>query len=282
MYSKRSISLKISSRSGFGGGENESIEIKNPKCALNLGFGSIDGSVTAEAHVFGLSTRVMSMLTARGIGRYQVDPSDLTIEIYVDGHISFSGIVVQAFSNANTAPETTTSISAISTGELKFAAIKPTSISGQAPVSDILSDLCKQGGFLFEPYGLGGLVETNPNYSGSALSQIKNVCINNNIAFCVHLGAVVAWSRGSKTRQYTPEISKNSGLIGYPVFGSYGVQLQTTYTNKIFVGVDFNLITDVPNLSGEYNAVEVSHSLTTWTNGGSWNTIISGVRKNEA
>ena len=73
-----------------------------------------------------------------------------------------------------------------------------------------------------------------------------------------------------------PEISAQSGLVGYPTFDGIGVNFQTLFNPAITFGGSVKLTTDVKAAEGEWIVVSVAHRLESEKPGGAWFSTVRG------
>lgn len=75
---------------------------------------------------------------------------------------------------------------------------------------------------------------------------------------------------------FIPEISPQSGLIGYPTFDAIGVNFQTLFNPSVTFGGSIKLKTDIKKAEGEWVVVSVAHKLESEKPGGAWFSTIRG------
>jgi hypothetical protein len=82
---------------------------------------------------------------------------------------------------------------------------------------------------------------------------------------------------GQARNTEVPLISPQTGLEGYPIFNSTGVNFETLFNPAIVFGGEIQMVSAIPKANGTWIVVSMSHQLSSQTPGGSWKTTINAV-----
>jgi hypothetical protein len=248
-FLRRKINLTFKLGKGqFGEGGFDQVDVKDlrvtAKIIRNVGMGM--GSAAVD--VFGLPRSVMNQLATLGP---QITMTRLNTIVVTAGDDEngmgtvFVGQISNAWIDLQAAPMVPFHVLAYTGALDQVKPAPPTSYRGGADVATILQGLATQANLQFENNGVQRRV-SNPYYSGSVREQII-ACIqdagvewNNN-----ELGVLAIWNPGASRGGTIPRVAKDTGLVGYPVFTSYGITLKVLMNPSINVGSTIEVETEV-------------------------------------
>lgn len=271
-YKKRTLKFEFTLKDGaFDESGNNILTIDNIKAEIEIGaYGGITGT-TLEARVYGLSIDNMALLSYKGI---QLNGAKQNMmKVWADDRPVFFGSITNCFADLNQMPDAPLIISAFSTGFDQSITAAPFSKEGVASVNEIITTIAASIGYTVVNNGVLAKLE-NPYFEGNPISQIQQCSHAAGIEIDFRLGAIYIWPQGGSIDDTIPLISPQHGLIGYPVFSSYGINFQCQYSDLILRGRKIQLETSLPNGSGVYTVQSAVHHLSTWTEGGPWSTIV--------
>ncbi|TBM10113.1 hypothetical protein EYY83_19020 [Hafnia alvei] len=271
-YKKRTLKFEFTLKDGaFDESGNNILTIDNIKAEIEIGaYGGITGT-TLEARVYGLSINNMALLSYKGI---QLNGAKQNMmKVWADDRPVFFGSITNCFADLNQMPDAPLIISAFSTGFDQSITAAPFSKEGVASVNEIITTIASSIGYTVVNNGVLAKLE-NPYFEGNPIAQIQQCAHAAGIEIDFRLGAIYIWPQGGSIDDTIPLISPQHGLIGYPVFSNYGINLQCQYSDLILRGRKIQLETSLPNGSGVYTVQTAVHHLSTWTEGGPWSTII--------
>ncbi len=278
MYSKKELRYEFALSNGsFDKEGNDKISIDNVKSSFRVGSYGSYGGVQSEIMIFGLSLDRLAMLSGKGIGVW-TPAQDTSISVYVGVNKIFSGGIFASYANMNGQPETALIMNAVAGLSLKTSSSSAFSQPGAVPVSTMLGAICNIFGFKLNAYGIDGVIAQNPNFAGSPMDQIRDICLAHGLRYQVFDNVVTVWPEKSAVDDVIPLVSSESGLIGYPVFSQNGITFQTQFSTLLSQGRVIELVTSLPNASGRYLLNVVEHFLSSWTEGGSWHTVCQASR----
>ncbi|CRY10492.1 hypothetical protein [Yersinia enterocolitica] len=278
MYSKKELRYEFALSNGsFDKEGNDKISIDNVKSSFRVGSYGSYGGVQSEIMIFGLSLDRLAMLSGKGIGVW-TPAQDTSISVYVGVNKIFSGGIFASYANMNGQPETALIMNAVAGLSLKTSSSSAFSQPGAVPVSTMLGAICNIFGFKLNAHGLDGIIAQSPNFAGSPMDQIRDICLAHGLRYQIFDNVVTVWPEKSAIDDVVPLVSSESGLIGYPVFSQNGMTFQTQFSTLLSQGRVIELVTSLPNASGRYLLNVVEHFLSSWTEGGSWHTVCQASR----
>lgn len=271
-YKKRSLKFEFKLKEGkFDEQGNDTLTIDNIKAEVEIGaYGGVSGT-NLEARVFGLSLDLMSSLSYKGI---QLNGAQQNMmKVWADGNPIFFGSITNCFADMNQMPDAPLIISAFATGFDQSIATPPFSAKGSVDAAEIITSIAKSIGFTVVNSGVAYPL-SNPYFDGNPIEQMIKVAKACGFNIDARLGVIFIWPQTGAVDDVKPLVSKETGLMGYPVFNNYGVNFQSIFSSLFVLGRRIQLNTELKNASGVYTIVAAKHHLSTWTEGGPWTTIV--------
>lgn len=283
MYKQHSIRYEfINKTSSFDEAGNNKISISNVKSTVSLG--SVIGRTGTSANVslYGLSLDLIADLSGRADGNFQ-STQKIDMAIYADESLVFYGAMTSSTANMNQAPEGVLMITATANAEMQSMPVSPFSARGAQNLTDVISSICSAAGYTAEFKGMKGMKTSgSPHFEGSVFDQLHQICTGYGLAMQVSPPNKVSfWPSSAQRDEVIPLVSKEYGLIGYPVFSNGGVMFQTQYSSLLIIGRYVDLKTEVPWASGRYKLVTVNHEISSWLPSGSWNSVCIAAREDK-
>lgn len=281
MYKQHALRFEFTNKkSSFDANGNNKISISNIKSTVSLNS-IVAGRLgaTAEISLFGLGLKRMSDLSGRAQGII-TDDQQIDVEIYADESLVFSGGMTASIANMNEAPESSLMISATANANLQSMTASPFTAQGSQNITDVISSICTAAGYEVAFKGMKGMTTSgSPHFEGSVFDQLNRVCSDYGISMSVTPPKKVEfWPSSEQRDEVMPFISRDYGLVGYPIFSSGGMMFQTQYSSLLSIGRYINIETDLPWASGVYQLSTVRHELSSWMPGGSWHSICTANR----
>lgn len=271
MYQTNSLRFEFQAGKGsFDSAGNTKISISDVKAIADVEYTGNYGGYRADVTIYGLGQDLIAMLSAKGIGPYTNTDLLISMDIYANETLIFSGSIYACYANMNTVPEAGLVINAVAGLDLMRASTKPYSVKGSTPVVDILSSICTPNGYNVETYGISGYSGSNSYFVGSPLEQVRQVCMHFDFQMAISGKTVTVWKRSEGINTVIAEVSPDNGLIGYPVFTQAGIMYQTTFSPYLAQGQQVKLTTSLPNATGTYLNFAVRHRLSSWIKQGPW------------
>jgi len=273
-YKKRSLKFQFTLKDGaFDEKGNDTLTIDNIKAEVEMGaYGGVAGS-EMNARVFGLSLPNMALLSYKG--RQLSSIKQNMIKVWANDEPLFLGAITNCFPDMNQMPESPLILNAFATGFEQTVNASPFSAEGSVDVATAINSIAKTINYTVVNNGVTEKL-SGAYFRGDPISQIKQICSAAGINHDVRLGVVYIWPPGGRVDDVMPYVSKNNGLIGYPVPSGYGMSFNTIFSNLFCLGRRVKLDTELPNASGVYTVISAKHHLSTWTEGGPWYTSVYG------
>lgn len=271
-YKKRSLKFEFKLKSGaFDDKGNDTLTIDNVKAEVEVGAYGGDPGTNLEARVFGLSLDLMSTLSYKGVQWNGAQQN--MMKVWADGNPIFFGSITNCFADMNQMPDAPLIVSAFATGFDQSITAPPFSARGSVDAADIITSIAKSIGFTVVNNGVSYPL-LNPYFDGNPIEQIIKVSKACGFNIDTRIGVIYIWPQTGAVDDVKPLVSKETGLMGYPIFNNYGVNFQSIFSNLFVLGRRIQLNTELKNASGIYTIVAAKHHLSTWTEGGPWSTIV--------
>jgi hypothetical protein len=257
-FLRRKINLTFQLGKGqFGEGGFDQIDVEGlritAKIVRTVGFGM--GSATVD--VFGLPRSVMNQLATLGPQITMIKLNKLVVTAGDDENgmgTVFEGQISNAWIDLQAAPMVPFHVLAYVGAFDQVKPLPPSSYRGGADVATILSGLATKMGIKFENNGVQRQV-SNPYYTGSARDQAIAVVQDAGVEWNnMELGVLAIWNPGQGRGGAVPLVSKDTGLVGYPVFTSQGITLKIVMNPSISIGSMIELETEVTATSNAEGA----------------------------
>jgi hypothetical protein len=182
--------------------------------------------------------------------------------------VVYEGVIDSAYGDFQNAPEVALNLTAFSALAAAVVPIQASSWKGTTQVDTIMSSLAKQMGFAYENNGVSATL-TNPYLPGTALSQVQE-CAAANINYSTDNRTLAIWPRAGNRAGNIPTISASTGMVGYPVFSSNGLYVNSEFIPNIKQGGQVSIESEIPVARGIWNVGSVVHNLESERPGGSW------------
>lgn len=282
-YEQRNLEFIFSMDGGqFDDNGTDEIRITNVKSVVRLGaYLGLEG-LTGEFSLFGLSLELLAMLSARGLGVFTNRSDRFRVKIKYKESIIFQGGIVSAWADMNTTPEPALNLQAVAALDAMKMASQAYSQPGIVKIADMLTAITSTAGIGLALNDIGDITSRpNPHYEGSPYEQLTRICFAYDLNFYFdEKNTFNVWLK--KRNGISPLISKENGLIGYPVFAQSGILFNAFYSPMLSAGREVQLITDLPNATGTYMLTSVNHALSAWVPGGQWQSVCQGIRKDNS
>src|ERR1039458_1576810 len=221
-------------------------------------------------------------------GMLQADMNSLTILFYKgailnqslileananDGngwHQVFSGTTFEAQPVYSAMPDVHFHIQANFGYYKQIAPVPASSYSGSTDVATIVQTLAGNMGYQFQNNGVTAQLH-NPYYPGTYFDQLNRVCGDADVRYYI-IGNTIYISPSDVPLAGAPQIVLNaqSGLVGYPSFQWYGIDVQSLYNPAIQAGYALTVQSDIPGANGQWKPFSVKNLLDSLNPTGAW------------
>ncbi len=232
---------------------------------------------TLRAKIYGVRQEDMNSVTTLQWKPGTVIPN--TVEVYaIDGHVEtlvYAGNIVNAWADYQNMPDVFLHIQAQSGFYNQLKPVLPRSFKGAVDVASVMSQIARDLGYTFENGGVNTkLVDVYlPN---TGMEQAKDLCRAAGCDMYLDDKILAITPPNVPRKTMIPEISAQTGLVGYPTFDGIGVNFRTLFNPSVTFGGSFKLVTDVQQAAGEWVTSSLSHHLESEKPGGAWFSNVRG------
>jgi hypothetical protein len=189
----------------------------------------------------------------------------------------FTGTLTQCWGAYENAPEVPFHVEAqVASADQVIPAV-PTSIPGSADAATILSGLANQMNVRFENSGVSGVMLSNAYYYGSPYDQYRAIAndISDKVATTVNNGIMAIWPKTGSRGNAIPLVNPEHGLIGYPTYTAYGIEIRTIFNPNITLGGQIIVESTLKEATKTWRVFALNHSLDSLLPNGLWESRIA-------
>lgn len=238
---------------------------------------------TLRANIYGMTASDMNAVTTT-----QWDPSFAknTVEVYaIDGAqetVVFQGNIVNAWGIYAGMPEVYLTVEAQNNylGQITSPQPNRTTITSSTDIATVMQQLAGGLGMTFQNNGVTGTVRAGQTLSGSLVDQARTMAQTYGFSIFFDPSSntlAITPTNTPRQTQTIPLISGQSGLMNYPIFNGYGVQFDCLFNPAILFGGSVQVQSAIPKANGNWQVVQISHTLESRTPGGQWKSTINAV-----
>jgi opacity protein-like surface antigen len=261
----------------FGSSSNNQIQLEGFRSTVVIDKAGGMMMGTLRAQIYGVKQSDMNSITTLQWKPRSLIPN--TVEVYaIDGAqetLVFTGNIVNAWGNYQGMPEVFLQIQAQSAYFAQLTPVAPRSYKGQIDVASIMAQIARTMGFTFENNGVN--VQLSDMYlANTGLEQAKTLSRAAGIDLYVDDGILAITPPNTPRKGLIPEISKETGLIGYPTFDGSGINFQILFNPSVVFGGAIKLKTDIVQAAGQWVVTSVGYNLESEKPGGAWFATVRG------
>ncbi len=279
-YKTRSAKIQLTLQDGatFDGDKGNILTIENARIEAQLSFtGGFTGSL-ATIKIYGIGFYYMSILAGRGV-QLDVNRQKFLIRLDVDEIEVFLGFANWCYIDANSQPEIALVVQAAAQGEINLMQIPDTHISKITTIENAARLITSKTNMAITDYTGYTLPSVYTTGSvGSQLIQLMQAALKvyPDLRYNLNYSYLDMFKADHVLDYETINISKDTGMIGYPSFTQTGINITTMFNPKYTLQKIINLTSDLPNISGKYQIVDgCTANLSTWVDNGPWYSTIS-------
>jgi hypothetical protein len=244
---------------------------------------------TLKAQIFGVTASDMNTLTSTLWDNLVVTPSGSSfafnsVQVFaIDGTqetLIYNGDILNCWGVYSSMPETYLYLEA----QIGYAAlvqpVAPLSIAASTNVATVMKQIASQMGYQFENNGVNITIAKGSYWGNTLMEQAR--ALMQAYKFWMYLDstspntlAIAPYGQARSTA--APLISPQTGMEGYPVFNSTGVNFETLFNPAITFGGPVQMQSSIPKANGTWVVVSMSHHLSSQTLGGPWKTTVNAV-----
>lgn len=280
-YQTRSARIQLTLQDGatFDGKEGNILSIQNARMEAQLSFtGGFTGSL-ATIKIYGLSMDHMAILAGRGV-QLDVERQKFLIRLDVDEIEVFLGFANWCYIDANSQPEIALAVQAAAQGEINLMQIPDTHIATTTTIANAARLITSKTKMAITDY-TGGYTLPSVYTTGSIGSQLIQLMqaalrVYPDLRYNLNYSYLDIFTADKVLDYEVINISKDTGMIGYPSFTQTGINITTMFNPKYTLQKIINLTSELPNISGKYQIVDgCTANLSTWVDNGPWYSTIS-------
>ena len=244
---------------------------------------------TLRAQVFGVTANDMNTLTSTLWDNLVVSASGSSFTfnqiqvIAIDGTqetLVYNGDILNCWGVYSSMPEVYLYIEA----QIGYAALvqpaPPLSIAADTDVATVMQQIVSAMGYQFENNGVDSTVTKGSYWGNTLMEQARSLM--QAYKFWMYLDStnpntIAIAPYGVARNTAAPLISAQTGLIGYPVFNSTGVNFETLFNPALTFGGPLQMVSSIPKANGTWIAVSLSHHLSSQTPNGPWKATVNAV-----
>lgn len=261
----------------FGASDNDQITLEGYRATADIDKAGGMMMGTLRARIYGVTQDDMNSITTLQWKPQEIIPN--TVEVYaIDGDtetLVFAGNIVNAWGDYQTMPDVYLRLQAQSAFINQLKPVPPRSFKGSIDVASVMGQIARDLGYNFENNGVSASL-TDVYLTNTGLEQAKDLAHAANIDLYLDDKTLAITPANSPRGELIPEISAESGLIGYPTFDGIGVNFQTLFNPSITFGGRIKLVTDIKQAKGEWIVTSIGYRLESEKPGGAWLANVRG------
>lgn len=279
LYAHRAIDISIELGEGeFGEKKGKTTTISGSRVSAVLQAIASDAQQQAQIRVSGLSLDLTNKLTGEGPAGVNTRRDRVLVAVGDVGGVmstAFTGAIRYSYGDFQSAPDVGLNIIAFGAGIEALRPVNATSYRGSVDVATIMENLAAQmgpqpGGLAFDNSGDVHVMLSNPYLKGTALNQVKSAARAADINYTVEKGKLVIWPKNGHRREDPVKISAETGMIGYPAFGGFGIIVNSLYQPTVAIGSRIEVKSTITVACGVWTVYSATHVLQSEMPGGKW------------
>lgn len=278
MTTRKSIELTITLGTGtFGEDVGDTVTLSGFRVTVDVSQPGGDSMGMCQVRVYGLRADMMNRLTTIGPVNTAIKAKNsILIAAGDEGgamNVVFSGTIFDAWADYNNAPDVPFNILGYAGLDSAVKPVNATSYKGSVDVATILQEIATGDmGLTFENNGVSVQL-VNPYFSGSSLNKVRAIAAAANINWTIDRGVLAIWPDETARQGDTPNISPETGMVGYPALSSKGMTVRMLFNPHVTIGRDVQVQSAIPMACGKWRVFSVAHNLSCVAPDGPWFTI---------
>lgn len=277
-FSKKRIDVIFELATGAfsGGGNGHVASGLRVSCSIQV-FGGAQQSI-ARLAIYGMPLETMNQLSNVGAKWGQAVRNNISILAgdEVSGmNLVFQGQIVTAMVDARAMPQVAFLVEAMPGYFGKINPTQPVSIRGSADVSGMMSQIASGLGMSFENNGVTAKL-ANPYYAGTLVQQATQIARDAGIVWIMDRGTLAIMNPGEPRQGQNVLISRETGMLSYPMFNQHEVIVQAAYNPAVKYGGNVDIQSDLTAANGTWIVRTLTYDLESEMPGGKWFMTIVG------
>jgi hypothetical protein len=236
---------------------------------------------TAEITIFGMNLSDMNKISTLGMRNIPVQRNTITL-IGGDSNgmsVIHTGVIMNAFIDFSDVDGASVALR-VTTQAALFDAVNPDKVrsySGPVSVASVLQDIASKMGLTLQNNGVNGVLPKS-YWSGSTGMQLVSIARAAGIYWTVDSAkkTLVICPQGGNRPDAPVIISPSTGMIGYPVYTPYGVDVRTLYNNALAIWGRMTIQSSQQQASQTWLIYALTYTLESLVYRGKWETLAKG------
>lgn len=282
-FIKRKINVSIQLGEGdYGDDLGETILLEGYRVSAQLVTYNGDAQGQLQLRIWGLKLPIINKLTKIGPVMNQRRNNRIVVTAGdVGGAMStvYEGTIDTAYGDFRSSPDPVFNVVALSAALAAVKPVEPSSYPNSVDASQVMADLAVKMNVAFENNGVSFMLN-NPNFSGTALEQVKTCARAANIFYTVEKGILAIWPKDGQRDGNPIKVDADNDMVGYPAFSSEGITLQTIFNPNFELGGRVDVTSILTPACGIWNIYKLSVDLESEMPDGRWFSTIDCYRLN--
>lgn len=258
-----------------GGGNTADLQGLRILAQIHTLGGPEQGSM--EMAIFGLPLSTVNQLS--NVGANLNKSYRNKIEVYagddvIGMNLVFQGEIFTAYFDGRAEPQCCLRISATAVAFDKVKPADPISIKGSADVAGMMSQIAGKLGLVFENNGVSVKL-ASPYYAGTLFWQAASIAQDAGIEWLVDRGKLAIMPPATGRQGDPVLISKDTGLVTFPMFNEATVICQVLYNPSIQCGGYVKIESSLTAANGSWIVNVLDHFLDSQVPRGKWFSLVS-------
>lgn len=240
-YRQRLITYSfILAEGSFGNSGKNRLNLSGLRCTNKIVKAGGASMGQLQCSIFGMTLSQMNQLSTLGM-KVQLQPKNRIIVNAGDAKSGmtkvFEGTISYAVANLEGQPQGNLTITAMEGLGEAVQGVEVTSYSKPVDVATVMANLAQQAGLNFESNGVSVLIPKT-YYAGSLRSQMEQAATDAGIYWGIENGTLFIIDKTKfRLGNQIPDISPETGMIGYPSYMAQGISVKTIFNPDIkFMG----------------------------------------------
>lgn len=277
-FTQKNIEVRITlDANSFGGKGTEKLISGLP---VSVRVTKITGAQASNAQisVSGMAYEDMAQLTT--LAFRPLENRNNKIAIYAGDDVEglsliFAGEIYTAYADFNSSPVPKFEIEALCGMYGNLKAVGPQTVATNVPVSKLIEQQAKEIGYAFRNEGVTTQI-TNAIFNGSPVQKMKAMAKHVGADIIIEDNSVLLLPKNVSRKGSPIFISAQSGMIGYPSFSGFGLEVKTIFNPAYLVKSDIEVQSVVPKASGRWRIEKTEHILSAnFPKGGPWESALT-------
>lgn len=235
------------------------------------------GAIMPQAEVVGYGLNMSAMHKLMRIRWQDMRSMMNTIRVEAgeqgeDLSLVFQGNITFANIDTSNAPEIGVRISCMIGVLESYRRTTQISFEGEKSVVEAIKEISERMGYVFENNGVpDSLTMENVTLNGPDMNKIRRLCRDYEIDLYIDFGAIYICPQGAPRSLEIPVLTPQSGMIGYPVSTTQGVNVRCLWSPEIkFGGIIRIRDSLMQTANGDWRVFGVTTHLESELPGGNW------------